>query len=107
TFWLMTLAFVLLALSAAAIRVHFIPFLVHVGVQSSTAALAAGAIGITQVAGRVFFAPLDRIYATPTLTVTFFAMQALAMLVLLAGQSLWLIGGFILFFGAAQGALTL
>jgi MFS family permease len=107
TFWLLTLGFGLASLAGAAIRVHFIPFLIGSGVESSTAAFATGAIGITQVIGRVAFAPLDHRFSSRTIAVAVFGLQTLASALLLAGQSVFLIVGFILLFGAAQGAATL
>jgi MFS family permease len=106
-FWLFTLSFALIALSATTIRVHFIPFLIGSGIDSSTAAFATGAIGIMQVAGRVIFAPLERRWSSTVIVIGIFALQAVAMAILLVGQTPLLIGVFIVIFGASQGATTL
>jgi MFS family permease len=106
-FWLLTLGFGLASLSAAAIRVHFIPFLIYAGIDASTAALAAGTIGIMQVAGRVIFAPLDHRFSSNLIIIGIFALQSIAMVFLLLGQAPLVIGWFILIFGASQGAATL
>lgn len=106
-FWLLTLAFSLAYLSAAAIRVHFIPFLVDAGIDASVAAYASGSIGLMQVAGRAIFAPLDHRLSTHVIVSGVFALQAAAMLILIAGASVWMIGLFIIIFGAAYGARTL
>lgn len=106
-FWLLTLSFGLIALSAAAIRVHFIPFLIETGMESSTAAFATGAIGIMQVIGRLIFAPLDQRFSTQTIAIGVFALHVLALGVLLLSQSLGALVVFIVIFGAAQGAVTL
>lgn len=106
-FWLLTLSFGLASLAAAAIRVHFIPFLIGSGIESSTAAFATGAIGIMQVAGRVVFAPLERRWSSIVIVIGIFALQAAAMAILLLGQAPLMLGLFILIFGAAQGAATL
>jgi len=106
-FWLFTLAFGLISVSAAAIRVHFIPFLMGSGIDSSTAAFATGAIGIMQVVGRIIFAPLDQRFSTRSIVIGVFALHIVALSILLVGQSMILIGMFILIFGAAQGAVTL
>ncbi|MBI1280326.1 MAG: MFS transporter [Anaerolineaceae bacterium] len=106
-FWLLTLAFGLISLSAAAIRVHFIPFLIDAGFDSSTAAFATGTIGIMQVIGRIVFAPLDQRFSTRIIAIGVFGLQALALSFLLVGHTSLLIGGFIFVFGAAQGAVTL
>ncbi|MEP7284600.1 MAG: MFS transporter [Chloroflexota bacterium] len=106
-FWLLALGFGLAYLSATAIRVHFIPFLISVGVESGTAAFVTGAIGIMQVAGRVVFAPLERRWSATTIVIGVFALQAMAMAVLLIGQTPFMLGLFIIIFGVSQGATTL
>jgi len=106
-FWMLTLAFSLAVLSAAAIRVHFIPLLIDNGIDASAAAVASGAIGIMQVVGRVFFAPLDARLSGRVMVVGIFAMQAAAMGLLLLGSSLIAFGLFIVIFGMSVGAKTL
>ncbi len=106
-FWLLTLAFSLSYLAAAAIRVHFIPFLIDSGINASSAAIASGSIGLMQVAGRVVFAPLDTRLPGRVMVGGVFALQASSMFVLLLGASPWAIGVFIVVFGASYGAKTL
>ena len=106
-FWWLTLAFSLSYLAASAIRVHFIPFLIDAGINPSTAAVASGSIGLMQVAGRVVFAPLDTRLPGRIIVAGIFALQSLALLVLLLGVSPLVIGLFIMIFGAAYGAQTL
>jgi MFS family permease len=106
-FWMLTLAFSLSYLSAMAIRVHFIPFLIDNGIDASTAALASGAIGITQVLGRVIFVPIEMRLSGRLLVATVFGLQAGAMFALLWGSSMLAIGIFIVVFGVSFGANTL
>ena len=106
-FWLLTFAFSLAVLASAAIRVHFIPFLIDAGIDASTAALASGSIGLMQVAGRLVFAPLETRLSIRTMVAGVFALQAVSMSLLLFGASVWLIGLFILVFGTSYGAKTL
>lgn len=106
-FWLLIFAFSLSDLASAAIRVHFIPFLIDSGINASTAALASGSIGLMQVVGRVIFAPLDTRVPGKVMVSGVFALQAAAMFGLLFGSSLWVIGGFIIVFGTSYGAKTL
>lgn len=106
-FWLLTLAFGMISISAAAIRVHFIPFLIETGIDSSTAAFATGIIGIMQVVGRVIFAPLEQRYSIRGIIVWIFGLHVVSLSLLLFGETTALIGTFILIFGAAQGAVTL
>ncbi|PJF25745.1 MAG: hypothetical protein CUN53_11230 [Phototrophicales bacterium] len=106
-FWLLTLAFGMISISAAAIRVHFIPFLIETGIDSSAAAFATGIIGIMQVVGRVIFAPLEQRYSIRGIIVWIFGLHVVSLSLLLFGETTALIGMFILIFGAAQGAVTL
>lgn len=106
-FWLITVAFGLSYLASAAIRVHFIPYLIESGVDASAAALASGSIGIMQVTGRLIFAPLESRFSAHTMVVGVFALQTLAMCTLLMGGSWWAVGLFIVIFGTSYGAATL
>lgn len=106
-FWLLALAFGLSSLSASAIRVHFIPYLTLVGVDSSAAAIATGIIGVTQVIGRLVFAPIERRVRIYMLVLVVFGVQAVSALALVLGSNLLTIGIFILCFGISQGTFTL
>lgn len=106
-FWLLTLTFSLGALAAAAIRVHFIPFLTDSGVDANTAALASGSIGLMQVAGRLVFAPLEQRLPVHALIAGIFVLEFVAVAVLLFGTSLWMVAVYIILFGASYGAVTL
>ena len=106
-FWLLTASFSLIMLSSAAIRVHFIPFLIDSGIDPSTAAAASGSIGIMQVLGRVLFAPLESRLSNRTLIAGIFALQVCAAALLITGTSTAMIGLFIVLFGMSVGAITL
>jgi MFS family permease len=106
-FWMLTLAFSLYALAAAAVRVHFIPLLIDAGINASAAAFASGFIGVMQVAGRLVFVPLERRFAAHTMLTGVFAMQAAAMSVLLIGITWPVIVIFLIVFGSSYGAVTL
>jgi MFS family permease len=106
-FWVLTLAFGLSALSAQAIRIHIIPYLMENGIDSSTAALASGAIGLMQVAGRAVFAPLDSHYSGRVMVTWVLGLQAVSMLILLLSGSPLTVLLFIMIFGTSYGAKTL
>jgi MFS family permease len=106
-FWMLTTGFGLMVLAAWAMRVHFIPFLTSSGVDPTTAAFATGAIGLTQVIGRVGFAPLEKRLSSATIAVSIFALHIVAMLILLTSQATIPLIAFIVLFGAVQGAATL
>lgn len=106
-FWVLTIAFGLSAVAAQAIRIHIIPYLMEVGVDSSTAALASGAIGLMQVAGRLVFAPLDSKFSGRVMVAWILGLQAVAMLLLSLGGSPIVLLLFIGVFGTSYGAKTL
>jgi MFS family permease len=106
-FWILTLAFALSTLSMSAVRVHFIPLLISVGINPSTAALASGSIGIMQVFGRVVFAPIERRFSSKTMVIGVFMLMTFSISILLMGGSPLLIIVFIVLYGMAVGTLTL
>ena len=59
-FWLLSAAFVLASLSTIAMTVFAIPFLLERGHSPAFAAFAVGLIGVSQIPGRLLFAPLRR-----------------------------------------------
>jgi MFS family permease len=67
-FWLLSAAFFLATLTGIAMTVQAIPFLLERGYSTGFAAFAVGLIGISQIPGRLLFAPLaarlPRAYAT-------------------------------------------
>ncbi len=107
SFWMLTAAFSLSNLTAAAIRFHLIPFLIAAGFNPSTAALASGSIGILQVIGRVIFAPLDSRISSRVIAGCLFGLEAISIFVLIFGLSASNVIIFIGIFGAAYGAKTL
>lgn len=106
-FWMLTFAFSLAGMASTAISIHFIPFLIDSGINPSSAALASSLIGVMKVGGRIFFAPLERRFSSRTMVVVVFAIQSLALFVLLGETSLMVIGIYTVLFGMADGAKTL
>jgi len=106
-FWILTIAFAISTLSMSAVRVHFIPLLVSFGINPSTAALASGSIGIMQVTGRVFFAPIERHFSSKSMVIGVFMLMTLSLFILLLGGSPLLIILFIALYGMAVGTHTL
>lgn len=106
-FWRLTAAFSLAFLAASAIRVHFIPFLIDAGINSSSAALASGAIGLMQVVGRLAFIPLESRLTGRIMVSLVLALQGVAMSFFLLGVSATTVVIFVGVFGAAYGAQVL
>ena len=106
-FWILTLAFALSSMSISAVRVHFIPLLISMGIHPSSAAIASGAIGVMQVIGRVIFAPIERRFSSKIMVIGVMALLALSLATLLLGSNPLLIFVFIALFGMAIGTHTL
>ncbi|MYH64285.1 MAG: MFS transporter [Chloroflexi bacterium] len=106
-FWVLTLAFALSTLSISAVRIHFIPLLISVGIHPTSAAWASGSIGVMQVVGRMIFAPVERHFSSKTMVAGVFALLALSLAVLLLGNAGWIIALFVALFGMAIGTHTL
>ena len=106
-FWVLTLGFALSGLAISAIRVHFIPLLIDRGIDDTTAAAFAGAIGMMQVAGRVVFAPLEARFNSRTMVIGVCSFLVIAMFLLLLPSSGFIVVVFIGLFGMTIGAQTL
>ncbi len=106
-FWILTLGFAFSTFSLYAIRFHIIPLLISVGIHPSSAAIASGAIGVMQVLGRLFFAPIERRVSSKTMAIGVFALATVSLAILMLGTSPILIMLFVALFGMAIGAHTL
>ena len=106
-FWILTMGFAFSTLSLYAIRFHIIPLLISVGIHPSSAAIASGGIGVMQVLGRVFFAPIERRVSSKTVAIGVFVLAAVSLAILMLGTSPILIMLFVTLFGMAIGAHTL
>lgn len=106
TFKWLALAFALYALGVG-IPVHLVAYLGDQGYSLAFAAVATGAIGASQVVGRLLFAPLERRLAPRVLSLLIYFGQPLAVLVLLLVPTAIGVIAFVVLFGAARGAETL
>jgi predicted MFS family arabinose efflux permease len=100
-FWLLSAAFVFASLSTIAMTVFTIPFLLEHGHSPSFAAFAVGLIGVSQIPGRLLFAPLGR--RTPAV----FALIALGILVVVTIDSTAAVLVGLVLLGMGNGMATL
>ncbi len=106
-FWLLSVAFLLASLSAFAIVVFAIPFLVERGHSPSFAAFAVGLVGISQIPGRLIFAPLTSRLPRAQATAAVLGLIGLGGIVIVTSQSTAaVIAGFVLL-GMGNGMATL
>ena len=83
-FWRLTVAFFLASITAIAMIVHAIPFLLHRGYSATFAAFAVGLVGISQVPGRLLFAPMAARTSSAKATASTFALIALGVAVIVS-----------------------
>jgi predicted MFS family arabinose efflux permease len=106
-FWLLSVAFFLATLTGIAMTVQAIPFLLERGYSTGFAAFAVGLIGISQIPGRLLFAPLaarlPRAYATASV----FALVACGIALIVGiDATLAVVIGFVVL-GMGNGMTTL
>ena len=106
-FWILTAAVVLSGLAAVATVVHLIPFLLGHGIPLSTAAAAAGGVGVMQLPGRLFYTPIRRRLSIFGLTATVLLVQAFALAWLPMVRGRIGLAVFVIAFGMGNGAATL
>lgn len=106
-FWWMTLAFFLQTFASTAIAVHLIAYLTERGDGATFAATVTGLIGAAQVAARIVITVLDRRFSLISLTAFIFALQALAIGILVLWTDPAGVIFSVIFLGMGRGAVTL
>ncbi len=107
SFWLLSASFFLVTLSQVAIGVHLIPYLGEQGYGLGLAATLTGFVGAAQVLGRVVMTVLGERLPRDAVTAGVFALQAVALVVLILWRDVQGLLLFVVLFGAASGAATL
>ncbi len=103
--WL-TAAFALNNIAITVIAVYLVPYLIDIGHEASFAALAAGLIGAASLPGRIIFTLSGNRWSPGGIAALLFAMQTLALIVLLNAHSQVEVLLFIALYGAGYGAIT-
>ena len=107
-FWLVGTGFALLALAHGALLHHLLPILAEREVPAATAVLAASCIGPMQVAGRLAMVATERrLSAHGFVIAAFVSMAAAAFILLIAEANVWLVGLFVILFGASYGTISI
>ena len=88
-------------------NVHLVPYLSGRGFDLGTAATIAGLVGAMQLVGRIFLAPLERHVPATVLVAGVYALQPLALALLLLVNGSLVPFVFVALFGAGRGADTL
>jgi sugar phosphate permease len=106
-FWWITAAFFCETFSTIAVSVHLISYLVERGESAAFAATAVGLIGAAQVGARILATALGPRVSQVTLTAIVFALQAVALIVLMEWQTRAGLIISVLLLGAGRGVVTL
>ena len=106
-FWWLTAAFFLETFSTVAAGVYLIPFLIAGGYDPRFAAVATGLIGAMQVASRVVVTTAGSRWAQISLTATVFALQGIALVILLGWRGPIGVLTAVVFLGAGRGVVTI
>ena len=104
SFWWLVAAVAVARMAWSALGTHLVPLLLERGLSPGLAAAAAGSVGFTQLAGRVFFTPLTSRLPLNALATLTFGLHALALLAVPGLTGVWL---FAALFGISNGAITL
>jgi predicted MFS family arabinose efflux permease len=105
-FWLLTAAFVLSTLGTGTLFVYLVPYLTARGYSPGVSATFVGLIGLVALPGRLVLTPLGDWLPRGGITAGLFAIQALALVVLLVVPGTVGISVFVVLFGAVFGAIT-
>jgi len=105
-FWSVAVAFALGRMAVAVLAAHLVPLLSERGYSRTLTATIAGAIGVLQLVGRVFFTGLTSSGTLIWLSSATFAVHGLGVLALALGghAGIW---AFLIFYGTTNGAITL
>jgi MFS family permease len=106
-YWWLNVAFFLGTAAAVAIGLYLIPILLERGEPLARATLITGAIGVAQAGGRIVVTALDRRLSQPALATMVFALQAIALVIILAPAGLTVMLVAVALLGAGRGGVTL
>jgi MFS family permease len=106
-FWLLSAAFFLASIAAIAMMVHAIPFLIERGHSASFAAFAVGLVGISQIPGRLLFAPVAGRWPRPLATALLFVLVACGIALNVAVDATWAVVVGLVLLGMGNGMGTL
>jgi MFS family permease len=107
TLWWLTAAFVAATLATTTITVHLVTYLREQHYSAGLAATWTGLIGAGSVGGRILVTALGRRWPLATATTVVFAVQALAVAILLSLPGQAGVAAFVILFGLGAGLVSL
>jgi MFS family permease len=107
SFWLLSGAFVLASLTSFAMAVHAIAFLLERGHSPAFAAFAVGLVGISQIPGRLLFAPVAARLPRPAATASVFVLIGVGVAIVVSAHSTTAVVAGLMLLGMGNGMATL
>jgi sugar phosphate permease len=104
--WLTGFAFGLFSFGIIGVITHEVPFIVDMGVPSTTAATALGLTGGIGVVGKLCFGYFADRISTKWVMLACSALQMAGVLILMRSTSLGMVWAFVIVFGFARGAVN-
>ena len=105
-FWALSGGFFLVMTAVVAVTIHLIPYLQERGFSAGFAAGAAGLVGLLALPGRLIFTPLGTVFPRHVVTAVIFALEAVAIVVLVRADTRAEVVLFVVLFGSGFGAIT-
>jgi MFS family permease len=106
-FWLLSMAFVIASLSTIAMTVFAIPFLLERGYSASFAAFAVGLIGVSQIPGRLLYAPVAAVLPRALATASVFTWIAAGIAIVVSIDATAAVVAGLVLLGMGNGMATL
>jgi MFS family permease len=106
-FWLLSAAFVIAMISGVAVTLFAIPFLLERGYSAGFAAFAVGLIGVSQIPGRLLYAPVAAVLSRPMATASVFLWIAGGITILVSVQATAGVVAGLVLLGMGNGMSTL
>jgi predicted MFS family arabinose efflux permease len=107
SFWMLSGAFFLATGAAIAFTIQGIPFLLERGYSTSFAAFSIGVIGVSQIPGRLLFAPLAERLPPPWGTVALFVLIAAGLALIVGIDATAAVVAGLVLLGMGNGMATL
>jgi MFS family permease len=106
-FWLLSSAFLIATVSGVATMVFAIPFLLERGHSASFAAFAVGLVGLSQIPGRLLFAPLSTWLPRRLATASVFLWTAAGIVIVVTVHATGAVVAGLVLLGMGNGMATL
>lgn len=107
TWWLLSLAFAVRAISLSSVVAHLVPLLTDRGFDHQAASNLVGVVAFMGMPGRLLFGFLGDLYSKRALLVLTFSLQAIALAILMFATDILHVYIFALIFGLAWGTVPL